>query len=155
MLDVSVVSPEPRIKYGDKILLTGSCFTEHIGNSLAALKFDVLQNPNGILFDPSSVAYSLVSYIQNKKYTAGDLFHLNEVWNSWQHHSSFSNIKPEACLQKINDSQSKAHHFLKEADWLLITLGSSFSYHLLERNHYPRDGVSNCHRAPAQWLTST
>jgi GSCFA family len=152
MLDLPMVSPETKIRYGDKLLLTGSCFTEHIGNSLSALKFDVLQNPHGILFDPASVGYSLVSYVQNKKYGPDDLFQLNEVWNSWQHHSAFSDIRQEDCLNKINQSQLRAHHFLKEADWMLITLGSAFSYHLSDRNHNPRDGVANCHRAPAQWF---
>ena len=152
MLDFPIASPETKIKYGEKILLTGSCFTEHIGNSLSALKFDIMQNPNGILFDPASVAYSLVSYIQNKQFNPGDLFQLNEVWNSWQHHSSFSHISQHECLNKINQSQSNAHNFLKKADWLLITLGSSFSYHLSEQDSNPREGVANCHRAPAQWF---
>src|SRR5688500_6324889 len=152
MLDFPVVSPEPRIKYGDRLLLTGSCFTEHIGNSLSAVKFDVLQNPNGILFDPASVAYSLVSYVQNKQYETADLFQMNEVWHSWQHHSIFSHISREDSLRKINESQTQANQFLKEADWLLITLGSSFSYHLTHRNDSQREGVANCHRAPAQWF---
>ena len=83
------------VSYKDKILLIGSCFTEHIGNALADTKFSVLQNPNGILFDPVSVCNSLVSYIQNKKYGQEDLFQLNEVWNSWQHHSRFYHIDKE------------------------------------------------------------
>ncbi len=152
MLDFPVVSPAQRIRYGDKLLLTGSCFTEHIGNSLASLKFDVLQNPNGILFDPASVAYSLVSYVQNKQYDATDLFQLNELWHSWQHHSVFSDINVESSLSKINESQNRAHNFLKDADWLLITLGSSFSYLLTQPNSSVREGVANCHRAPAQWF---
>jgi hypothetical protein len=152
MLDLPVVPPDPRIKYEDKLLLTGSCFTEHIGSSLANLKFNVYQNPNGILFDPRSVAYSLVSYIQNKQYTTEDLFYLNELWHSWQHHSIFSNIDKDECVKKINASQKTAHDFLKQADWLLITLGSSFSYQLREPALLYQGGVANCHRAPAQWF---
>ena len=133
MLELDMIPPVPRIKYGDKLLLTGSCFTEHIGNSLASLKFDILQNPNGILFDPRSVAFSLVSYIQNKQYTTDDLFFLNELWHSWQHHSIFSDMDKYDCVGKINDAQKKAHIFLKETDWVIITLGSSFSYHLQEQ----------------------
>ena len=137
--------PEP-ISYKDKLLLVGSCFTEHIGNKLEELKFDVLQNPNGILFDPFSVAGSLVSYTTNRQYNGDDLFYLNEVWQSWHHHSRFSNTNKDECLRMINESQARAHRFLKEADWVIITLGSSFSYRLAE------DGmpVANCHRAPAQ-----
>ena len=151
MLDFPIASPEPRIKYPDRILLTGSCFTEHIGNSLASLKFNILQNPNGILFDPRSVATSLVSYIQNVQYTQQELYQVNEIWHSWQHHSIFSSMDPYECLNKINQSQQTAHDFLKQTDWLLITLGSSFSYHL--NQNAPRLGaVANCHRAPAQWF---
>ena len=156
MLDINIPSPPTRIHYRDKILLTGSCFTAHIGNSLAELKFDVLQNPNGILFDPASVAYSLVSYIQNKQYNKEELFFLNEVWNSWQHHSMFSHTDAEQCLAGINTSQQNAHEFLKNADWLIITLGSSFSYQHSSAAEASakaaRAGVANCHRAPAQWF---
>ena len=55
-------------------MLIGSCFTEHIGNALEELKFSVLQNPNGILFDPDAVCKSLISYIENKQYTEADFF---------------------------------------------------------------------------------
>jgi hypothetical protein len=138
-------------------MLTGSCFTEHIGNKLEDLKFSVLQNPNGILFDPASVTASLVSYIQNRQYDEDDVFFLNEVWQSWQHHSRFSNINMDECVRIINESQARAHTFLKKANWLIITLGSSFSYRISSAGaHYseiPEGGaVANCHRAPAAWF---
>jgi hypothetical protein len=145
-LPISLPPLPETIGYGQKILLTGSCFTEHIGNALGEWKFDVLQNPNGILFDPASVASSLVSYIQPKEYAKADLFYLNELWQSWQHHSLFSNVDPATCLAGINASQQRAHVFLKQADWLIITLGSAFSYRLADDG----SAVANCHRAPAQ-----
>ena len=159
-LPIQIKPAETRINYRDKILLTGSCFTEHIGNSLGELKFSVLQNPNGILFDPRSVCRSLTSYIDNKQYEKGDLFYLNELWNSWQHHSRFSNISADECLRTINQSQQQAHKFIKAADWLIITLGSSFSYRLTSEfskvspvgGDLEGAGVANCHRAPSQWF---
>src|SRR5215216_6417308 len=164
MLDIQIPKPGKTISHRDKILSIGSCFTEHIGTALKDLKFDVLQNPNGILFDPASVCSSLVSYMQGKEYREEDLFILNEVWQSWQHHSRFSGVNKEEVLNKINQSQKEAHHFLKETDWLIITLGSSFSYRLItvdaqssviSHNSPLGDGgipVANCHRAPAQWF---
>jgi hypothetical protein len=153
--------PKP-IEYSSKILLTGSCFTEHIGNSLEELKFLVLQNPNGILFDPHSVCKSLISYIENRKFTEKDFFQLNEVWHSWNHHSRFSNIDLQEAVRIVNQSQERAHTFLKNADWIIITLGSSFSYRLTElagsakvsslKGNLGEAGVANCHRAPAQWF---
>jgi len=142
-------------------LLIGSCFTEQIGNKLSAHKFDMLQNPNGILFNPVSIAYALSSYADGIKYSADDLFYQNELWGSWQHHSRFSHTNQKEGLQIINDSQNQAHFFLKEADWIIITLGSSFSYRLTkyaESSQVSPSGgdlegaVANCHRAPAQWF---
>ncbi len=160
MVNIDIKKLPHTVSYGDKILLTGSCFTEHIGNALEELKFSVLQNPNGILFDPASVCKSLISYIENKQYSEADLFQLNEVWHSWQHHSRFSNIDRSEAVRIINESQQRAHQFLKEAAWIIITLGSSFSYRLTELSGFPKTppaeglgaAVSNCHRAPAQWF---
>ncbi len=153
------ISPLPQqLGYNDKLLLVGSCFTEHIGNKLQELKFEVIQNPNGILFDPYSVSSSLVSYVQNTKYSKEDLFFQNELWQSWHHHSIYSNTSMDACLNLINGAQDKAHAFLKQADWIIITLGSSFSYRLTAvasangSNTMENTAVANCHRAPAQWF---
>jgi hypothetical protein len=105
------------------------------------------------------VCKSLQAYIRNDKYIEDDLFQLNEVWNSWDHHSRFSNISKAECLANINDSQQVAHEFLKQAKWLIITLGSSFSYRLTHFTSLPYSmveqgskGVANCHRAPHQWF---
>src|SRR5215203_2260172 len=159
MLDIQLPKAERQITHHHKILSVGSCFTEHIGTALADLKFDVLQNPNGILFDPSSVSSSLLSYIENKQYSDDDLFQLDEVWQSWQHHSRFSGVDKQKVLSGINESQTTAHHFLKNADWLIITLGTSFSYRLVKEKQtssvnpaFNAGAVANCHRAPAQWF---
>lgn len=163
MLNIEMKGLVKPITYQDKILLMGSCFTEHIGDALEELKFSVLQNPNGILFDPVSVCKSLTSYVQNKKYTEADLFQLNEVWHSWDHHSRFSNVNASEAVRIINESQQSAHEFFKRVDWIIITLGSSFSYRLTS-NPSSRPGgtgsggegslpVANCHRAPAQWFS--
>jgi hypothetical protein len=161
IINIDLKKLPKQISYRDKILLMGSCFTEHIGGSLEELKFSVLQNPNGILFDPLSVSKSLLSYAHNKQYKELDLFQLNELWHSWQHHSKFSNINKEECLRNINKSQTKAHEFLKDSDWIIITLGSAFSYRLTKESSKVSPaggdlegaGVANCHRAPAQWFT--
>ena len=144
--NINIKPLQPSITYHDKLLLIGSCFTEHIGNYLEDVKFRTLQNPHGILFDPISVCNSLTSYIENKQYTSNDLFYLNEAWHSWQHHSRFSGIDKVQVISNINESQNKAHTFLKQADWLFITLGSSFVYKLAET----LNPVANCHKAPAQ-----
>jgi len=143
------VTPSPhKISYADKILFVGSCFTEEIGKQMKDLKFDVMQNPNGILYDPLSISSALISYIENKQYKEDDLFLLNELWHSWQHHSLFSGMNKEMVLHNINHSQFQAHQFLKNASWLIITAGTSYNYHLKESG----ETIANCHKAPAAFF---
>ena len=63
-------SPSP-IMHTHKLLLIGSCFTENIGEKLRKHKFLTLDNPNGILFNPISVADALGQlYQQHTDYTS-------------------------------------------------------------------------------------
>ncbi len=155
-------TPKPfdiKINHQHKLLLIGSCFTEQIGTKLANHKFAVLDNPNGILFNPASISKSLTSYIDNKQYQEADLFYQNECWNSWEHHSRFSKPDLADCLNGINQSQSEANAFLKNADWLLITLGSAFVYEtspltpLLGERGIIGEVVANCHKVPTDKFT--
>jgi hypothetical protein len=139
--------PQP-IRYTDKIVLIGSCFTEHISGRLSTHRFQTLQNPHGILFNPLSVADSLTSYATEKQYSPDELFYLNELWGSWSHHTRFSHIHKTEALEGINASQHEASAFIREADWVLITLGSAYQYFLKEGNR----PVANTHRAPAAWF---
>lgn len=143
------IAPLPvQINYKSRIFLTGSCFTENMSDRLLQHKFNMLANPHGILFNPMSVADSLNGYIEGKKYTEDELFYLNELWNSWDHHTRFSDIDKNVTLDSINRSQEQATTFIKTASHVIITLGTSFQYYLIE------DGkpVSNNHRAPSQWF---
>lgn len=141
------------IEYGDKLMLIGSCFTENIGAKFKTHLFEVSENPYGILFNPVSVASTLTEIIAAKNYTEEDLFQHNELWHSWHHHSRFSAIEKEVALEQINDTIATAHHFLKSANRLVITLGSAWLYHLT--NEAPLGNgqvVANNHKGPSNWF---
>jgi hypothetical protein len=153
MIFRSEYTPKPfsiKMKHTDKLLLVGSCFTEQIGKKLAAHKFDVLENPNGILFNPMSIAKAVMSYANGKLYAENELFYYNELWASREHHTQFSNIEKEVALKTINEAQQKAIDFIKNADWILLTLGSAFVYEwkdIVVKDNY--DNVAaNCHKIP-------
>src|SRR6185312_8465806 len=69
-------------------------------------------------------------------------------WHSWKHHSQFSGVNKNDVLEKINQSQSRAHIFLKEAKILIITLGAAYNYILKDK----RQNVANCHKAPSSFF---
>ncbi len=148
ILPFNIKPSEDKISYGQKIFFIGSCFTEEIGNHFNKLKFDVLQNPNGILYDPRSIAYAITLYVQNKQYRRQDLFLHDELWHSWQHHSVFSGMNKDDVIANINTSQSAGHSFIQKASWLIITLGTSYSYRLKSNGEF----VANCHKAPSSFF---
>ena len=144
---------EKSIGYRDNLFLIGSCFSENMGAKLNTHLFKVFENPHGVLFNPISVAKSLSDCIQNKQYVEADLFELNEVWNSWNHHSRYSGISAKDALDKINNSITKAHSFLKTADHIVITLGSAWVYQLNSQSPFSAGQVvANNHKAPAAWF---
>jgi len=150
-------TPKPlpvKISHPHKLLLVGSCFTENIGDKLLAHKFSVLQNPNGILFNPVSVKEALENYISCKTIDEASLFYLNEAYHSWQHHSRYSAVTKEAAVEKINAATKEAHDYLKKADWLILTFGSAWVYELTEKaaNATAGNVAANNHKAPADWF---
>ncbi|MCA6450637.1 MAG: GSCFA domain-containing protein [Chitinophagaceae bacterium] len=146
-------APKP-VQHPQQLMLMGSCFTENIADKLRKHKFNVLENPNGILFNPVSVVEAVESYLSGKLVTAADIFLHNETWHSWKHHSRYSGITAEECISKINSSIVQAQQYLKHADHLMITLGSAWLYTLTPEaaNAVPGSVAANNHKAPANWF---
>lgn len=127
----------------DKVLLIGSCFSENLGEKLRTFKFDVHINPQGNLFNPISIVSALQSYIDLKVYTQDDLFFHDELWKSWDHHSQYADLDATRLLDRLNEISKQAHTFIKQANWVIITLGSAWVY---ERESGAI--VANCHKVP-------
>ena len=141
------------IEYGDKLMLIGSCFTENIGAKFKSHLFEISENPYGILFNPVSVTNTLTEIMDLRKYKSDDLFQHNELWHSWSHHSRFSAIEKEVAVENINRTILDAHHFLKSANRLVITLGSAWLYHLTNEAPLGKGQVvANNHKGPINWF---
>ncbi len=123
----------------------GSCFSENMGQKLIDQKFNVDMNPFGILYNPESIGNSLRILLEKSVFTEADLFQDQGLWNSFSHHSRFSDTNPEVALEKINSRIQSSHNFLKKADFLMITLGTSWIYKLINSGQV----VANCHKVSA------
>jgi len=134
-----------KMDYSKSMMLMGSCFSENIGQKLIDLKFRINMNPFGILYNPESIANSLQILLENRVFTENDLFQDQGVWNSFYHHSRFSDISREVAIENINSRISASHEFLKSADFLVVTFGTAWIYELKQTNQI----VSNCHKVSA------
>lgn len=146
------VSPfSSKVKYDDSIFFMGSCFAEHIAASMQTYKFNTLLNPNGILYNPESIASALKSYKNKTLLKEDDLSLSDGLYFSRQNHSLFSNSSKNECLKNINAEIEQAHQKLKNTDWLFVTLGSAHVYKHKQQNRY----VGNCHKQPQQQFIKT
>lgn len=143
---LNYIHPEQpfNISHESKLFLMGSCFAENIGEKLHELKFNCTLNPNGILFNPISIATALNDYLNNTIITDNNLVFTNGLYHSFNHHGSFSNTNKEELVNKINHTTRQAHNALKHADVLLITFGTSNVY----VNNDNSEVVANCHKFP-------
>ncbi len=143
------IHPEPspfRIDHTSKILFTGSCFTNNIGQRLKDLGFPVIVNPFGVVYNPLSIKKNIDRLLEGREYTEQDLEYHNELWFSFDHHSSFSGTDRAAVLRQINDSLHEASALLQGADYVLLTFGTAWVYRLLKTGEV----VCNCHKVPAR-----
>lgn len=150
-LTFPVTALKHKIDYSQRLLFIGSCFAENMAETMRQYKFNVKQNPHGVLYNPASMAVALRRYIDNNAIQEHELFFANECWNSWEHHSRFSNTDKQTCLIEINNNIETAHNFIKQADWLFITFGSAFIYKINETGQL----VGNCHKVPQKEFTKS
>ncbi len=130
------------IDYLTKSFFIGSCFSDNIGNILKDLKFPVVLNPFGVLYNPVSVKNALMAIIDKKVFTEKDLSFANDKWFSYQHHGSFSSAQKDEVLERINKQSIAAHDFLSKTKILVVTFGTAWYYRLKSSGEI----VANCHK---------
>ena len=132
------------IDFQSKVLLLGSCFTENIGEKLDYFKFEIQQNPFGILFHPLAIEAFLDRVVTQKPYTEGDVFQHHGLWHCFDAHSRLSSPSKEELLEKLNSALQRTRVFLEEVSHVCITLGTAWVYYHGTNNQT----VANCHKVP-------
>lgn len=141
---IDIPKTKTGLKYSDKIMFLGSCFAENIGNKLHKNRFRVDLNPFGILYNPLSIASTINDLLANREFSSQDLFFHQGQFHSFSHHSKFSGVDKDICIDEINQRVKNSSHWLNETDYLFVTFGSAFVYYKRHTNSV----VSNCHKLP-------
>lgn len=137
-----------KINHKDKVLFIGSCFTENVGNRFVKSGFDTNINPFGIIYNPLSICECLNRVAENKHFTEDELIKVGEFWKSYSHHGDFRSVNKEECLQMINSSIDNSHSFLSDARFVILTLGTAWTYWLKEESRL----LANCHKLPSNLI---
>ncbi len=134
-----------KITYQTPVLFIGSCFAANIGNAMLQRRFPAMVNPFGVVYNPQSVAQSLQRLRSGMPFIESDLVCCNGLWTTFAHHSSFSHPDKTKFLVDANEALKKGHEALNRAQYIVVSLGTSWAYRHRERNAV----VSNCHKFPA------
>ena len=135
---------ENQIDYSSKILLLGSCFSENIGAKFDYFKFQNLQNPFGIIFNPISIEKLVIRAIDNIPFSDNDIFQHNEIWKCFQVHSELSSICKIELLDNLNSALNELRESLLSSTHIIFTFGTSWVYRNIESDEI----VANCHKLP-------
>lgn len=137
------------ISLKDKVFVLGSCFADNVGGKMRDLGFDVEVNPFGTLYNPVSVCNSIARLTSGIPFAEKDCVQMGAgagLYCSFSHHTSFARLAKEDFLQNANASLEAASAKWKEANKVIITLGTAWIY------EYIRTGevVSNCLKIDAK-----
>jgi hypothetical protein len=146
MTEIKMEKSDIRVDYTTPMFFIGSCFSDNIGGILSRLKFPVMLNPFGVLYNPVSISNSIDSIINKTIIEEESLFYQNNLWHSFHFHGSYSGVEKKAVLKNCNNSLLEAHDFLKNAQCLFVTFGTAWVFESIENNQI----VSNCHKLPSQ-----
>ena len=133
-----------RVEHHQNVITFGSCFAYNISAYLAQYRFQVSANPFGVLYNPVSILSAVNILRENKHFNKEDLLYNQDEWHSFYHHSDFSHHDANLCLNKINSKIDDTVEFIRRADVVIITYGTSFVYKYLKNDKI----VSNCHKLP-------
>ncbi|MEM9833866.1 MAG: GSCFA domain-containing protein [Bacteroidota bacterium] len=143
---VEITPPIHHIALHQPLLLVGSCFTEAMGERFQRNKFEVRVNPFGTLYNPVSL-FRLLDDAVCQTMPADDTYLVNQdIHFNYQFHSDFSGDSRVGLQTQIEQTLSNTRQYLKDCQWLILTLGSAFAYERLDNGQL----VSNCHKMPAQ-----
>ncbi len=144
----TVVKPEPfpeRLSYHTPALFLGSCFSSAVGAWLEEMKFPVVVNPSGVLYNPASIAMTLERMLTGEPFREEELIREQERWISLKHDTSFSGEDKTAVLRRINRTFEEASVHLQKTKFLFITFGTARVWLWKESGMV----VANCHKLPA------
>ncbi len=135
---------ENQIDYSSNILLLGSCFSENIGAKFDYYKFQNLQNPFGVIFNPVSLEKLVIRTVENDLFSEKDIFQHNGIWKCFETHSELDSLEKNEFLSNLNKALQNLREALLSSTHIILTFGTSWVYRHIESNEI----VANCHKLP-------
>ena len=147
--EITIAPWSDKLEYTDSIVCLGSCFASNIATKLKESKFNAIDNPVGILFNPASIARSIKLMTTQTAINQSDVFERNGRYVSFMFHSALSGATPKEAVSVMQNAVAKGSKELANAKLIIVTLGTAYVWR-------DRSGevVANCHQVGAKNFTS-
>ena len=147
--EITIAPWSDKLEYTDSIICLGSCFASNIATKLKESKFNAIDNPVGILFNPASIARSIKLMTTQTTINQSDVFERNGRYVSFMFHSALSGATPKEAVSVMQNAVAKGSKELANAKLIIVTLGTAYVWR-------DRSGevVANCHQVGAKNFTS-
>lgn len=146
--EVEIKESKKKIEVEDKIFSIGSCFASEMSDLFQQGQLQTVNNPFGTIFNPFSINNSIKKLHDSEFYKEEDLIAFSDEYISLDHHTSFDTRYIHQTLNKINANIVEGNHFLQDANWVIVTYGTSFIYEFIPKQKL----VSNCHKIPQKFF---
>ncbi|OGX82339.1 GSCFA domain-containing protein [Hymenobacter glacialis] len=143
--ELSIAPATDQLARTARVLTLGSCFADSIGARLTAVKVTALVNPFGTVFQPLALAKLLRAAAGEEVDWQQHVLQARGRWQSYDLHGSIGADSPVELLQYIQELVRRTGEFLRQADVVLLTLGTAWAYRLRETGEL----VNNCHKQSA------
>ena len=143
---VMPVKSTEKIKLDQSLLLTGSCFSEHIGQKLHDYKFNSLTNPFGVTYNPISIFKLLQQALEQKPVERSHIIKNQGIYRHYDFHSDISALNEDDLIVNIKKAYQLCSQYIRQSEWIIITFGTAMVY----RHKQLNDIVGNCHKIPAK-----
>ena len=127
-----------------RVVTIGSCFADVLGRQLTDNKVAVRSNPFGTLFNPVSIAKLLLASLQSAGPDPDLYVERDGLWFHYDFHSSFWGRSRDELHARLTDLLTQTGDALRNANWLVLTLGTATVYRHLETGKV----VANCQKMP-------
>lgn len=142
---VKIKPAKDLLKLEEKNIFLGSCFSENLYTYFISHYLNCIFSPFGNIYNPLSMASSLNSLCSGRIIDEEELFRHRELWRHFDFDSEKCHLEKKEFLSSINSSLYEAQQYIKKADNLFLTLGTSFVYREKNRGIV----VNNCHKLPS------
>lgn len=135
------------ISYGDRIMVLGSCFADHVGKRLKDRGFELYLNPFGTLYNPASIEGSIARLDSGEHFVDSDCVQIGSgstKWGSFRHHTLMARETLEEFLANANESLDRAAEFWQTCNKVIVTFGTSWCFRHIGFGGKVSLIVSNC-----------